>query len=116
MLGMWVRELSSSTPSFCMYFLRFRTLFHRFKHDHPLLYLKSVKFSDLVSILNFMYHGEVNIAQEDLSSFLAAAQDLKVKGLTQPPPPSSSATPTPGTAPPTTPPPAEHKCGGNAGK
>ena len=27
-----------------------------------------------------MYHGEVNIAQEDLTSFLAAAQDLKVKG------------------------------------
>ena len=39
-----------------------------------------------------MYHGEVNIAQEDLSSFLAVAQDLKVKGLTQPP---SSSTPTP---------------------
>ena len=42
-----------------------------------------------------MYHGEVNIAQEDLSSFLAVAQDLKVKGLTQPPTPASS-TPTPG--------------------
>ena len=40
-----------------------------------------------------MYHGEVNIAQEDLSSFLAVAQDLKVKGLTQPP---ASSTPTPG--------------------
>jgi len=74
----------------------FRTLFHRFKHDHPLLYLKSVKYSDLVSILNFMYHGEVNIAQEDLSSFLAVAQDLKVKGLTQPP---TSSTPTPGHKP-----------------
>ena len=36
-----------------------------------------------------MYHGEVNIAQEDLSSFLAVAQDLKVKGLTQPPASSS---------------------------
>lgn len=31
-----------------------------------------------------MYYGEVNIAQEDLTSFLAAAQDLRVKGLTQP--------------------------------
>ena len=30
-----------------------------------------------------IFVGEVNIAQEDLSSFLATAQDLQVKGLTQ---------------------------------
>ena len=30
-----------------------------------------------------MYHGEVNVAQEELNSFLAVAEDLKVKGLTQ---------------------------------
>ena len=30
-----------------------------------------------------MYHGEVNVAQEELNSFLAIAEDLKVKGLTQ---------------------------------
>ena len=30
-----------------------------------------------------MYHGKVNIAQEDLSSFLAVAEDLQVKGLTE---------------------------------
>ena len=47
------------------------------------MYLKGVKSSDLAGILNFMYHGEVNIAQEDLTSFLAVAQDLKIKGLTQ---------------------------------
>jgi hypothetical protein len=29
-----------------------------------------------------MYHGEVNIAQEDLSSFLRVAEELAVKGLT----------------------------------
>ena len=47
------------------------------------MYLKGVKSSDFAGILNFMYHGEVNIAQEDLTSFLAVAQDLKIKGLTQ---------------------------------
>jgi hypothetical protein len=30
-----------------------------------------------------MYHGEVNVAQEELNSFLAVAEDLRVKGLTQ---------------------------------
>ena len=30
-----------------------------------------------------MYHGEVNVAQEELNSFLAVVEDLQVKGLTQ---------------------------------
>ena len=77
----------------------FRTVLRRNRHEHPLLYLKGVKYADLVSVLNFMYHGEVNVAQEELNSFLAIAEELKVKGLTQnngggssssknPPPPS----------------------------
>ncbi len=61
----------------------FRTVLRRHRHDHPLLYLKGVKYLDLVAVLNFMYHGEVNVAQEELNSFLAVAEDLKVKGLTQ---------------------------------
>ena len=60
----------------------FRAVLRRNPHEHPLLYLKGVKYSDLVSVLNFMYHGEVNVAQEELNSFLAVAEDLKVKGLT----------------------------------
>jgi hypothetical protein len=52
-------------------------------HQHPLLYLKGVKYTDLQSVLNFMYHGEVNVAQDELNSFLAVAEDLRVKGLTQ---------------------------------
>jgi len=61
----------------------FRTVLRRNRHEHPLLYLKGVKYADLVSVLNFMYHGEVNVAQEELNSFLAIAEELKVKGLTQ---------------------------------
>jgi len=61
----------------------FRGVLRRNPHAHPLLYLKGVKFSDLQSVLNFMYHGEVNVAQEELNSFLAVAEELRVKGLTQ---------------------------------
>jgi len=80
----------------------FRKILARNPHQHPLLYLKGVKFGDLQSVLNFMYHGEVNVAQDELNSFLAVAEELKVKGLTQnnsssnntnnvkSPPPSSS--------------------------
>jgi len=61
----------------------FRNIFRRNPHQHPLLYLKGVKYTDLQSVLNFMYHGEVNVTQEELNSFLAVAEDLRVKGLTQ---------------------------------
>merc|ERR1712142_69523 len=61
----------------------FRNILRRNPHQNPLLYLKGVKYSDLLSVLNFMYHGEVNVAQEELNSFLAVAEDLRVKGLTQ---------------------------------
>jgi len=61
----------------------FRNILRRNPHQHPLLYLKGVKFPELQSVLNFMYHGEVNVAQEDLNSFLVVAEELRIKGLTQ---------------------------------
>ena len=61
----------------------FRNILRRNPHQHPLLYLKGVKYNDLQAVLNFMYHGEVSVAQEDLNSFLSVAEDLRVKGLTQ---------------------------------
>ena len=35
----------------------FQTLFKRYKHDHPLLYLKNVKYSDFSNLLDFIYYG-----------------------------------------------------------
>ena len=61
----------------------FKTILRRHPHQHPLLYLHGVSYTDLQSVLNFMYHGEVNVAQEELNTFLAVAENLKVKGLTQ---------------------------------
>ena len=61
----------------------FRSVLKRNPHQHPLIYLKGVKYESILSVLNFMYHGEVNIAQEHLNSFLVVAEDLQVKGLAQ---------------------------------
>ena len=41
------------------------------------------RYSDLVSVLNFMYQGEVNVAQDNLNTFLSVAEELQIKGLTQ---------------------------------
>ena len=35
----------------------FRNVLRRNPHQHPLLYLKGVTYSDLQSVLSFMYHG-----------------------------------------------------------
>ena len=51
------------------------------KHHHPLVYMKGLKFEDLLAILDFLYLGEANVFQESLDSFLAIAEDLKLRGL-----------------------------------
>merc|ERR1712088_593366 len=61
----------------------FRNVLRKNPHQHPLLYLKGVKYQEMLSVLNFTYQGEVNVAQEELNSFLAVAEELRVKGLTQ---------------------------------
>ena len=46
----------------------------------PVIYLRGIKQQDMEAVLSFMYHGEVNVAQDNLNSFLSVAEDLKVKG------------------------------------
>ena len=50
---------------------------------HPIIYLRRVKYRNLKNILTFMYQGEVNVAEEDLSSFLEIAQELNIRGLSE---------------------------------
>ena len=46
------------------------------------VYLKGVMSTHMEHILKFMYHGEVNISQDELDSFLKLAEELSVEGLT----------------------------------
>lgn len=43
--------------------------------------LRDVASTDMESLLRFMYHGEVNVGQEQLTAFLKTAQMLQVRGL-----------------------------------
>jgi len=61
----------------------FRKVLKNIKHSHPLVYLKGIKIEDMEALLSFMYHGQANVTEENLSSFLALAEELEVKGLTR---------------------------------
>lgn len=50
---------------------------------YPVLILKDVTYQELRSMMDYMYRGEVNITQEQLGSFLKAAESLQIKGLTE---------------------------------
>lgn len=47
---------------------------------HPVVVLKDVKYSEIKAILEYMYRGEVNVAQDQLAALLKVAEQLKVKG------------------------------------
>lgn len=48
-----------------------------------MIVLQDVAFTDLHALVEFIYHGEVNVHQRSLSSFLKTAEVLRVSGLTQ---------------------------------
>ncbi|XP_065214138.1 transcription activator GAGA-like isoform X2 [Planococcus citri] len=49
--------------------------------QHPILMLAGISAFDLETILNFVYHGEINIVAEKLPSLLQAAQFLDIRAL-----------------------------------
>ena len=59
----------------------FQNLLRKNKHAHPLIYMRGMKSEDLMAIVDFLYYGQVNIYQDNLDSFLAIAEELKLKGL-----------------------------------
>ena len=59
----------------------FQKLLGGHKHPHPLVFMRGVKSDDLLAIMDFVYKGEANVSQENLSSFLSIAEELQLKGL-----------------------------------
>ena len=61
----------------------FKSLLKTKKLQHPLIYMRGMKFEELSAMLDFLYCGEANVYQEQLDSFLALAEELKLQGLTE---------------------------------
>ena len=43
--------------------------------------MRGVRPENLMAMVDFFYHGEANVSQENLDSFLALAEELQLKGL-----------------------------------
>ena len=50
---------------------------------HPVVVMWDASARDMALLLDFMYNGVVNVKQENLNTFLALAERLSVRGLTQ---------------------------------
>ena len=59
----------------------FQNILRQNKHPHPVIFFRSVNSGDLLPILDFLYKGEARVLSENLESFLAIADELKMKGL-----------------------------------
>ena len=53
----------------------FQNLLKRNPHQHSLIYMRGVKSANLV-VIEFLYHGKVNVYQKDLNAFLAIGYDI----------------------------------------
>ena len=62
----------------------FRSIFRQNASNNLVLYLKGISHKDLSSILEFIYLGQASVSKSDLTTFLSAAEELKIEGLIQP--------------------------------
>ena len=66
--------LSASSPFF-------RKVLKFNQSSSPLLYIRGLSSKDLANVVEFLYKGEVTVAQENLDKFLKVSKDLKLKGM-----------------------------------
>ena len=59
----------------------FLDLLKRNKHPHPLIYMKGIKSENMLAMINFLHKGEADVLQDNLESFLALADEMRLKGL-----------------------------------
>lgn len=50
-------------------------------HQCPLIYLKGIRYTELESIIRFVYMGQCEVKRDNLEDFLKAAKELQIIGL-----------------------------------
>ena len=61
----------------------FQELFMENTCKHPIVFLKDISFTQTKALLDYMYHGEVSVQEEELQGLLKIAEALQVKGLVE---------------------------------
>ena len=69
------KVILSSASSF------FQNLLEKNPHPNPMLYMRGMTKKHFVSLLDFIYLGEVSLPESDFNTFINMARDLKIKGL-----------------------------------
>ena len=69
------KVILSSASSF------FQNLLEKNPHPNPMIYMRGMTRKLFVSLLDFIYLGEVSLPESDFDTFIKMARDLKVKGL-----------------------------------
>ena len=59
----------------------FERILKTHKHPSPLIFLKGVEAKILDRLLDYMYHGNVEVKQEELEIFLKSGEELGLRGL-----------------------------------
>lgn len=59
----------------------FKDILKKDKNSNPIMYLRGIQFSEMESIMQFIYLGEATFYEERMNEFLAVAKSLEVKEL-----------------------------------
>ena len=49
-------------------------------HSHPVIYLRGIQYSEIESILQFIYLGEAKFYEERMNEFLSVSKSLEILG------------------------------------
>ena len=59
----------------------FKDFLKKDKNLNPIMYLRGIQFSEMESIIQFLYLGEATFYEERMDEFLAVAKSLEIKEL-----------------------------------
>merc|ERR1719228_3213766 len=59
----------------------FQSILTSADHPNPIIFLTNIRLKEIQNLLKFMYLGQAFLEEADLNLFMAAAEKLKIKGL-----------------------------------